>query len=129
MDFSQFDQRGRDEAGPVLTIRQPDGGFRRLRAVSGVWEAADGAFAATSVAAVPARARQAEALLQDQPWSEATAHQAALALQAEFTPLSDLRASSQYRHAVLGNLARRFWLESQGFADVSLDTLQLEALA
>jgi hypothetical protein len=44
-------ERGRDEAGPVLTIRQPDGGFRRLRAVSGVWEAADGAFAATSVAA------------------------------------------------------------------------------
>ena len=84
---------------------------------------------AGGVAAVPARARQAEAGLQGQPWSEAAAHQAALALQAEFTPLSDLRASSQYRHAVLGNLARRFWLESQGLPDVSLDTLRWEALA
>ena len=84
---------------------------------------------AGGVAAVPARARQAEAGLHGQPWSEAAAHQAALALQAEFTPLSDLRASSQYRHAVLGNLARRFWLESQGLPDVSLDTLRWEALA
>ena len=78
---------------------------------------------------MPARALQAEAALHGQPWSEAAAQQAAQALQAEFTPLSDLRASSQYRHAVLGSLVRRFWLESQGLADVSLDTLQLEALA
>ncbi len=84
---------------------------------------------AGGVAAVPARARQAEAALQGQPWSEAAAGRAAQALQAEFTPLSDLRASSQYRHAVLGNLARRFWLESQGLPDVSLDTLRWEALA
>jgi hypothetical protein len=40
-------ERGRDETGPVVTIRQPDGGFRRLRFVAGIWEAADGAFAAT----------------------------------------------------------------------------------
>ena len=92
-------------------------------------QVAAASIGAGGVAAVPARARQAEAALHGQPWSEAAAHQAAQALQAEFTPLSDLRASSQYRHAVLGNLARRFWLESQGLADVSLDTLQLEALA
>ena len=83
---------------------------------------------AGGVAAVPARARQTEAALHGQPWTESTAQQTAQALQAEFTPLSDLRASSQYRHAVLGNLVRRFWLESQGLPDVSLDTLQLEAL-
>jgi hypothetical protein len=40
---------GRDPAGAIVTIRQPDGGFRRLRSVAGVWEAADGAFAADSV--------------------------------------------------------------------------------
>lgn len=42
-------ERGHDEAGLFLTIRQPDGGFRRLRSVAGVWEAADGAFAAVSM--------------------------------------------------------------------------------
>jgi len=84
---------------------------------------------AGGVAAVPARARQAEAAVQGQPWSEAAADRAAQALQAEFTPLSDMRASSAYRSAVLGRLVQRFWLESQGRPDVSLDTLQLEALA
>ena len=84
---------------------------------------------AGGVAAVPARARQAEAALHGQPWTESTAQQTAQALQAEFTPLSDMRASSAYRNAVLGNLVRRFWLESQGLPDVSLDTLRLEALA
>ena len=84
---------------------------------------------AGGVAAVPARARQTEAALHGQPWTESTAQQTAQALQAEFTPLSDMRASSAYRNAVLGNLVRRFWLESQGLPDVSLDTLRLEALA
>ena len=84
---------------------------------------------AGGVAAVPARARQAEAALQGQPWSETAAERAAQALQAEFTPLSDLRASHPYRSAVLGHLLQRFWLESQGRPDVSLDTLRWEALA
>ena len=92
-------------------------------------QVAAASIGAGGVAAVPARARQAEAALHGQPWSEAAAHQAAQALQAEFTPLSDLRASSQYRHAVLGSLVRRFWLESQGLPDVSLDTLRWEELA
>ncbi len=92
-------------------------------------QVAAASIGAGGVAAVPARARQAEAALHGQPWNEAAAERTAQVLQAEFTPLSDLRASSQYRHAVLGNLARRFWLESQGRPDVSLDTLQLETLA
>ncbi len=68
---------------------------------------------AGGVAATPARARQAEAALRGQPWTQATIHTAARALQAEFTPLSDLRASSTYRRAVLGRLLQRFWLASQ----------------
>lgn len=84
---------------------------------------------AGGVAAVPARARQAEAALQGQPWSAAAARRAAEALQAQFTPLSDMRASSQYRSALLASLLQRFWLESQGTANASLATLDLEALA
>ena len=82
---------------------------------------------AGGVAATPARARQAEAALSGQPWTEATAQLAAAVLQAEFSPISDMRASGAYRRQVLGSLLQRYWLESQGQPSVSLDTLTLEA--
>ncbi|WP_087747139.1 MULTISPECIES: xanthine dehydrogenase small subunit [unclassified Acidovorax] len=82
---------------------------------------------AGGVAATPARARQTEAALTGQPWTEATAQRAATVLQAEFSPISDMRASGAYRRQVLGSLLQRYWLESQGQPSVSLDTLTLEA--
>lgn len=82
---------------------------------------------AGGVAATPARARQTEAALASQPWTEATAQRAAAVLQAEFSPISDMRASGAYRRQVLGSLLQRYWLESQGHPSVSLDTLTLEA--
>ncbi len=82
---------------------------------------------AGGVAATPARARQTEAALTGQPWTEATAQHAAAVLQAEFSPISDMRASGAYRRKVLGSLLQRYWLESQGHPSVSLDTLTLEA--
>jgi xanthine dehydrogenase small subunit len=84
---------------------------------------------AGGVAATPARARQAEAALQGQPWTEATVQRAALALQAEFSPISDMRASGPYRSAVLGNLLQRYWLESQGSHASSLEDFDLESAA
>ncbi len=84
---------------------------------------------AGGVAATPARARQTEAALVGQPWTEATAQRAAAVLQAEFSPISDMRASGAYRRQVLGSLLQRYWLESQGHPSVSLDTLTLEATA
>ncbi|PIF16700.1 MULTISPECIES: xanthine dehydrogenase small subunit [unclassified Acidovorax] len=82
---------------------------------------------AGGVAATPARARQTEAALTGQPWTEATALRAAAVLQAEFSPISDMRASGAYRRQVLGSLLQRYWLETQGQPSVSLDTLTLEA--
>lgn len=82
---------------------------------------------AGGVAATPARARQTEAALTGQPWTEATAQHAAAVLQAEFSPISDMRASGAYRRKVLGSLLQRYWLESQGHPSVSLHTLTLEA--
>jgi xanthine dehydrogenase small subunit len=84
---------------------------------------------AGGVAAVPARARQTEAALTGQPWDEAAVQRAAQALQTEFTPLSDMRASSAYRRTVLARLVQRFWLESQGHTDVSLESFRLEESA
>jgi xanthine dehydrogenase small subunit len=84
---------------------------------------------AGGVAATPARARAAEAALVGQPWSEATVQRATAALQAEFAPISDMRASSAYRSAMLAALPQRFWLETQGGAAASLDQLALEDFA
>ncbi len=71
---------------------------------------------AGGVAATPARARQTEAALAGQPWSEATARRAAAVLQAEFQPISDMRASAHYRREALGALVLRLWREGQGSA-------------
>jgi len=84
---------------------------------------------AGGVAATPARARQAEAALTGQPWSAATVQRAAEALQAEFSPISDMRASGAYRRTVLASLLQRFWLESQGEEAVSVENFRLEATA
>ena len=70
-----------------------------------------------------ARARATEAALRGQPWTEATVQRAMQVLRQEFSPISDLRASSAYRVQVLGNLLQRFWLETQGQALVTLEAL------
>ncbi len=76
---------------------------------------------AGGVAATPARATQAEAVLAGQAWTEANARAAGAALQAQFQPISDMRASAAYRRQVLANLMQRLWLESQGLAEIHLD--------
>ncbi len=59
-----------------------------------------------------------------------TVQRAAAALQAEFQPISDMRASGAYRRTVLGSLMQRFWLESQGGPlPASLDQFALEVVA
>ena len=84
---------------------------------------------AGGVAATPARARQTEAALIGQPWAEATVQRAAAALQAEFSPISDMRASGAYRRTVLASLLQRYWLESQGAQAVSVVDFRLEPAA
>ena len=82
---------------------------------------------AGGVAAVPARATQTEAALAGQQCAEAIFDAAATVLEAEFKPLSDMRASSAYRRAVLGNLLRRGWQQSQpgalALADLTMEPL------
>lgn len=68
---------------------------------------------AGGVAATPARAWQTEAALNGQPWQAETVRAAIRTLSHEFAPISDMRASADYRRTVLGNLLWRGWLESQ----------------
>ncbi len=78
---------------------------------------------AGGVAATPQRAVQTQAVLQGQVWSSTLAQAAGLAMQAEFSPLSDLRASADYRSQILARLWQRFWLESQGTPHLDLSDL------
>ena len=57
------------------------------------------------MAAIVKRARGAEAAVLGQPWTEATVQAAMHALDSDFTPLTDLRASADYRRQVARGLA------------------------
>ncbi|MCP8467224.1 xanthine dehydrogenase small subunit [Pseudomonas sp. ZM23] len=63
------------------------------------------------MAAIPKRARACEAALLGQPFNSATFEHAALALSEDFTPLSDFRASKEYRLLTAQNLLRKCFLE------------------
>ena len=65
------------------------------------------------MAAIVERAAQAEAALLGQPWNEAALRSAQAALERDFTPLSDMRASAGYRMQAARNLLERFWLETR----------------
>jgi xanthine dehydrogenase small subunit len=68
------------------------------------------------MAAVVKRAAQAESTLLGQPWNEALVRAAMQALDADFQPLTDLRASSGHRQRLARNLLWRFWLETRADA-------------
>ncbi|WP_298612726.1 xanthine dehydrogenase small subunit [uncultured Thiothrix sp.] len=63
------------------------------------------------MAATPKRALQTEQALLGQVWSESTIEQAVQALQQDFQPLTDMRASAEYRSVVAANLLRKLFLE------------------
>ncbi len=64
------------------------------------------------VAATPIRATAAEQILVGAPWTQHTAAAAAEALRAAGTPMSDHRASSAYRTAMLGQSVLKLYAES-----------------
>ena len=77
-------------------------------------------FAFGGMAATVKRAAAAEAAVQGQAWSKATAQAAAAALAQDFKPLSDLRASEYYRLRVAQNLFTKCWLESDAGQPLSV---------
>jgi xanthine dehydrogenase small subunit len=80
-----------------------------VRVVDDQVERARLAFGA--LAPTPARAFHAEQALVGQPWSPATIAKAIAALRNDFTPLTDARASCEYRLRAAGKLLQRFYLE------------------
>ncbi len=67
------------------------------------------------MAAIPQRASQCEAALEGKEWSDATLPDALAALEHDYTPIDDMRASAGYRRMVAHNLLRKFFLETSGY--------------
>ena len=82
-----------------------------LRIEDGVVQDARIAFG--GMAAIPKRAAACEAALLGSAWYPAVIERACAALAEDFTPLSDFRASKEYRLLIAQNLLRKFFLELQ----------------
>lgn len=74
---------------------------------------ADIRIAYGGMAAIPKRAAHAEAALIDKVWCEERVLAAMQALEQDFQPISDMRASAQYRLSAAKNLIRKLFLESK----------------
>ena len=73
------------------------------------------------MAAIVKRAAQAEAALVGRRWDEAAVQAAQAALANDFKPLTDMRASADYRRQVARNLLQRFWLETRAHERLAAD--------
>jgi len=96
-----------DEAGRVRQLRTGFGG----------------------VAATPSRARAVESALEGQPWDEAHVRAAMEAVAQDFKPLTDMRASSEYRLLASRNLLYRFYLETAPGAPLATHQVNTANLA
>ena len=70
------------------------------------------------MAGIPKRAEHLEQALAGKPWTLEAVTAALPALDKDFQPMTDMRASSGYRALVARNLLLRFYLETTGQADL-----------
>lgn len=75
---------------------------------------ADIRIAYGGMAATPKRATAVEKALIGKVWSEATVEAAMAEYASDFTPLTDMRASAEYRALAAKNLLLRFYVETTG---------------
>ena len=66
------------------------------------------------MAATPKRARAVEAAIEGRLWTMDTVEEALPAYETDFQPISDMRASAEYRMLAAKNLLKRFYLETTG---------------
>ena len=81
------------------------------------------------MAPTPKRAVHAEAALTGHLWTEASALAAGAVLAKDFAPLSDLRASADYRLRVAQNLMRRLYLETRTLDPLPASAVSVFAMA
>src|SRR6185312_5934700 len=66
------------------------------------------------MAATPKRASAVEKALIGKPWSEVTVEAAMAEYATDFSPLTDMRATAEYRSMAARNLLLRFFAETSG---------------
>ena len=76
----------------------------------------DARIAFGGMAGTPKRASAVENALIGQGWTSATIATAKAAFAQDFTPLSDMRASAEYRLTTAANMLERYFAETQGQA-------------
>ena len=64
------------------------------------------------MAGTPHRAANAEKVLTGAAWNEATLEKAMQALDSDYKPMKDMRATAEYRATAARNLLRRFFIET-----------------
>lgn len=108
-------------------VRYRKVGTRRAQAISKVvmgaaWRADgrgsawhDVRFALGSVAPTPQRFPRTEGALEGEPPTEAVAERAVAALQAELSPIDDIRSSAEYRREVAGRILHRLLRDEGGW--------------
>lgn len=74
----------------------------------------DARIAFGGMAATPKRASAVETALIGQSWTETTVKAAMQKFGADFAPLTDVRASAEYRLKIVQNLLWRYWLTRTG---------------
>ena len=72
------------------------------------------------LAGIVKRAAGAEAAIVGKPWNAVNVQAAMAAMDSDFSPMSDQRASASYRQRAARNLLQRLWLETR--ADAPLTT-------
>ncbi len=98
---------------------------------AGLWLSLDGEMitdarvAFGGMAATARRSTAIESTLIGQPWTETTLRQAQAALEQDFKPMSDMRATADYRLKVAVNLLERWWLETRPDAPLAARTIQV----
>jgi xanthine dehydrogenase small subunit len=63
------------------------------------------------MAGIPKRAAAVEAALLGRDWGEATAREAMALFEKDFSPLSDMRGSAEYRQKTAANMLLRYVLD------------------
>ncbi len=137
IDYGKQDRLPGEFVEAVSIPRQPD----RLRvyklskrfdqdisAVLGAFNItlADGSVAEARVAfgglaGTPKRAAHVEKALVGQPWSEATVAAAAAEMSQDFTPMTDMRASAEYRLESSRNMLMRYFRDLAGASQSVLE--------
>ncbi|UWQ38194.1 xanthine dehydrogenase small subunit [Leisingera aquaemixtae] len=130
LDYGKQDRQPGEFVEAVSFPRQPDAlkvyklskrfdqdisavlGAFNVTVINGKVSAARIAFG--GMAGIPKRAAHVEAALTGQPWTGAAIAAAAAAFDQDFTPMTDMRASAEYRLETARNMLLRYFADLNG---------------